>query len=207
MADRLDLLDFLNRLRLRWRVWLVAALAGALIGAGVTLLRPQRYVAETRLLIETPPDAVGVFMMMSPHYLESLATYVTLAESATVRARALESLSDGHRQAAAGIEADLPPRTRVVVIRAAGRDPDSALAFARAAAEQTVRMVEDVRAGAPDEAGRQERLLFIDPGVAPGAPENRNAAGNALAAAFFALLAAALYESVRYLAERSGGDA
>ena len=204
MADSLDLFDFLTRLRRRRRVWLAAALAGAVIGGGVSLLRPVRYVAETHLLIETPRDAVGVFMMMSPPYLDSLETYAVLAESATVRSRALASLSDAHRAAAQGIEADAPTLARLIVIRAGASDAESALAFARAAAEQTLAMVSAVR---PEGATHQEKLLLVDPGVPPERPEDRNAAGNALAAAFFGLAAALVYETVRYLAESAGRDA
>jgi uncharacterized protein involved in exopolysaccharide biosynthesis len=204
MADSLDLFDFLTRLRRRRNVWLAAALAGGLIGAGVSLLRPVRYVAETHLLVETPPDAVSVFTMMSPPYLDSLETYAVLAESATVRSRALASLSEAHRAAAHGVDADAPTLTRVIVVRAGASDPESALAFARAAAEQTLAMVNAVR---PEAASHQERLLLVDPGVPPESPEDRNAAGNALAAAFFGLAAAVVYETVRYLAEHSGRDA
>jgi uncharacterized protein involved in exopolysaccharide biosynthesis len=196
MADSLDLVDVLNRLRGRWRVWVTAALTGASIGAGAAALRPVRYVAETHILIELPADSIGVFPMLSPSYLDSLRTYATLAESATVRTRALEALSDGHRTAAREIDADLPAHNRVLVIRAAARDADSALAFARATAEQTVRMVEATQG--------HERLALIDPGVPPNTPEDRRILVTALAAAFFSLLAATLYETIRFLAATHG---
>lgn len=188
MADSLDLVDFLGRLRKRWRVFAVAALAGAALGAGVSAARPRVFVAHTHILVEPPPESWGTFGMTSPSYLDSLKGYALLAEGDTVRARALESLSESHRAAAGEIRAETPTLSRVVAIRAEGRDPEAALALARAAAEQTLRLVGD---------GGAERLRLIDPGVTPEAPEERDIAVNALAAAFLALIAAAIFEGAR----------
>lgn len=208
MADPLDLVDFLTRLRSRWRVWVVAALAGAVAGAGVSALRPVRYVAEAHLLVEPPPDSVGVFVMMSPSYLDSVKSYATLANGKTVRARALEALSADQRAAAGGISAEAPPLARVVVIRADAGDPDAALALVRAVAEQTVRMVNTGRSGDDGEdVDRHERLALIDPGVRPAQPEDRRIPINALTAALFALVAAGVYESARLLVIEPGRDA
>lgn len=207
MAEPLDLFDFLTRLRGRWRVGVVAALAGAAIGGGVSALRPVQYVAETHLLVEPPADTVGIFVMMSPPYLDSLESYAILAESQTVRARALDSLRASQRAVVGEIDADTPPLTRVIVVRAEARDPESALAFARAAAEQTLRMVSDVRSTEEAEDGdRLERLVLVDSGVRPEKPEDRRIPVNALAAAFFALVAAGVYESARLLASGTGRD-
>ncbi len=197
MSDTLDLVALLARLRARWRVWVVAALAGAAIGAGVSLLQPICYQADAHLLVKTPPDAVATFSMMSPSYLDSLKSYAVLARGETVRARALESLSPAQRAAAGAILAETPSLSRVLVVRGQAGDPAVALALARAAAEQTVRLVGD--------AG-DERLVLIDPGVEPQRPLDRNAQVNALAAAFFALLAAAFYEGVRFVVNQPIDD-
>ena len=197
MADPLDLAAFLGRLRARWRVWAVAALAGAALGGGLSVLRPVRYVAEAHILIQPPPEAVGTFVMMSPSYLDSLQSYAVLAGGKTVRSRALASLSDSHRAGALEIEAVTPVLSRVVIVRGHGRGSDSALALARAAAEQTLHLASDTGA---------ETLSLVDPGVPPEQPEDRNIPANALAAAFFALVAALVYESGRFLLERPASD-
>ena len=206
MAETLDLVEFLSHLRARWLVWLIAALAGAAIGGGISLLRPARYLAETHLLVEPPPDASGTYVLMSPSYLDSLRTYEALAEGKTVRARAMASLTDAQRATAGEIEADVPELSRVIAVRAEASDPETALALARAAAEQTLGLVKAARAKDPQERWQVERLALIDPGELPQTPEDRNTAMNALAAAFFALAAAGVYESSRILLHQPNQD-
>jgi uncharacterized protein involved in exopolysaccharide biosynthesis len=85
MADSLNLFDYLDHLRARWR-FIAAVVAAALIVAGAgCLLAPRKYTATATVVIDPPGGGdPRTASSVSPIYLESLKSYEQFASSDTL---------------------------------------------------------------------------------------------------------------------------
>ena len=80
MPESFEMLNYLDHLRLRWRVIAVACGSAVVLAIIATLLTPAQYTATARVMIEPPAgsDPRGA-IAVSPIYLESLKSYELLA--------------------------------------------------------------------------------------------------------------------------------
>lgn len=83
--------EYIDYLRLRWRLIAAASVSAMVLSFGVSLLLPKRYTATASIVIEPPAgNDVRTSTAVSPIYLESLKTYERFAESDTLFAGAVE---------------------------------------------------------------------------------------------------------------------
>jgi uncharacterized protein involved in exopolysaccharide biosynthesis len=148
MYQSFDAFEYIDYVRRRWRVILIAVAVAALLAGGTSLLLPKRYTATTSIVIEPPGGSdARLTTAVSAMYLESLKTYELFGSSATLFAQAadkfhlrssesqsLESLQ--HRVLKVSKLRD----TKVLQVSATLSDPRLAQALAQYIATETVNM-------------------------------------------------------------------
>jgi uncharacterized protein involved in exopolysaccharide biosynthesis len=83
--------EYIDYLRLRWRLIAAACVSAILLSFIVSLMLPKRYTATASIVIEPPAgNDVRTATAVSPVYLESLRTYERFAASDTLFAGAVE---------------------------------------------------------------------------------------------------------------------
>jgi uncharacterized protein involved in exopolysaccharide biosynthesis len=83
--------EYIDYLRLRWRLIAAACVSAVILSLGVSLLLPKRYTATASIVIEPPAgNDVRTATAVSPVYLESLKSYERFADSDTLFAGAAE---------------------------------------------------------------------------------------------------------------------
>ena len=147
------MLRYLEHLRARWRIILVACAAAAGFAYLVALLTPSEYTATARIIIEPPAGTdPRVAMAVSPVYLESLKSYEILASGDRLFLDALDHFKlprsgpvDKLKRSV--LRVAIPRNTRILEISATLRDPGEAQALALYIAQQTVKLTRDVTLG------------------------------------------------------------
>jgi len=138
--------EYIDYLRLRWRLIAAASVTAIALSFSVSLLLPKRYTATASIVIEPPAgNDVRTATAVSPVYLESLKTYERFAESDTLFAGAVEHF---HLVSKGSIEslkqqvlkvAKLRD-TKILEISATLAEPEMAQQFVNYVAEETVKL-------------------------------------------------------------------
>ena len=141
--------EYIDYLRLRWRLIAAACISAALLSLVVSLLLPKRYTATASIVIEPPAgNDVRTATAVSPVYLESLRTYERFAASDTLFAGAVEHFHLAGKENGRGIEslkqqvlkvAKLRD-TKILEISATLAEPELAQQFVNYVAEETVKL-------------------------------------------------------------------
>ena len=144
-ASEKNAFEYVDYLRLRWRLIAAACVTAAALSLAVSLLLPKRYTATASIVIEPPAgNDVRTATAVSPVYLESLKSYERFADSDTLFAGAVEHF----HLAAGGIQA-LKQQvlkvtklrdTKILEISATLPQPGLAQQFVEYVAEQTVKL-------------------------------------------------------------------
>ncbi|HEV2689702.1 MAG TPA: Wzz/FepE/Etk N-terminal domain-containing protein [Bryobacteraceae bacterium] len=147
MYQQFDPFEYVDYLRRRWRVVLLACVAAVAVSLPLSLLLPKRYTATASIVID-PPAGIDprTATSLSPVYLESLKTYERYAESDTLFARASERfhlLTAGSSQTIESLKRSLLKvsklrDTKIMEINVTLRDPKLAQNVAQYIAEETV---------------------------------------------------------------------
>lgn len=90
MRESFDAYEYVDAMRQRWRVILIACVTAAVLAMVASLLIPKRYTATASIMIEPGVNDARTSTAVSPVYLESLKTYERVAASDTLFARAVE---------------------------------------------------------------------------------------------------------------------
>lgn len=143
---------YLDHLRARWRVIVLACAAAAGLALIAALLTPSEYTATARVIIE-PPAATDphLALAISPVYLESLKSYELVASGDRLFLDALDHFKLPHsgpvdQLKRSVLKVAIPHNTKVLEISATLRDPVQAQALALYIAEQTVELTREVSA-------------------------------------------------------------
>jgi uncharacterized protein involved in exopolysaccharide biosynthesis len=156
VPETFDLQNFLDHLRIRWRVVAIACLVAGTLAAGVSLLMPRRYTATTKLVIEPPAGSdLRAAMAVSPIYLESLRTYEHYAGSGSLFRQALDHFQLRGQAPGRALETwkarvlkvSIPRNTKILEISATLEDPKQAHAMALYLAEETIKLNRSVARG------------------------------------------------------------
>ncbi len=146
------MLRYLDHLRLRWRVIVVACGTAVAVALVAALLTPARYTATARVIIEPPAgsDPRGA-TAVSPIYLESLKSYELLASGDRLFLDALDHFKMPRTKSIEGLKrsvlkVSIARNTKVLEISATVREPAQAQALALYIAEQTVKLARSVSA-------------------------------------------------------------
>ncbi len=149
MPDPFDGYQFLNHLRARWRVPVVALVAAVVVSLAISLLLPKKYTARATLVIEPPPGSdPRAATTVSPVYLESLKTYEHFATSDQLFAQAVtrfdlrggwpnRSIESLKRSV---LQVSIPRNTKVLEIAATLPDASKAHAVALYLADETIKL-------------------------------------------------------------------
>lgn len=141
------LFEFVDYVRSRWRLPVIAAVSAVLAAAAAGWLLPSRYTAMASILIDAPggvdPRAATA---VSPVYLESLRTYEHLASSDSLFAEAIARLHVREQYSGVPLESlksrvlkvRKPRDTKILEISITLSDPKKAQALAQYIAEKTV---------------------------------------------------------------------
>lgn len=149
MYEPFDAFEYIDYLRLRWRVWAVACLSALLLALSVSLLLPKRYTATASVVIEPPAGAdVRSGTAVSAVYLESLKTYESFASSDSLFARAVATYRLQNAQYPQAVESlkrrvlkvSKPRDTKILEISVTLTDPKLAQTVAQFLANETVVM-------------------------------------------------------------------
>jgi uncharacterized protein involved in exopolysaccharide biosynthesis len=145
MRESFDAYEYIDAMRQRWRVILIACLAAATLALLASLLLQKRYTATASIMIEPGANDARTATAVSPVYLESLKTYERFASSDTLFARAAEQfhLREGATQAIESLKhrvlkVNKLRDTRILEISVTLPDPKLAQQLAQFLAEQTV---------------------------------------------------------------------
>lgn len=160
------MLRYIEHLRRRWRVIVVACAAAVGAALVVALLTSPRYTATARVFIEPPAGSDSrVAVAVSPIYLESLRSYELLASGDRLFLDAVEHFKLPRSQSVAAmknsvLKVRIPRNTKVLEISATLQDPVQAQAMALYIAEQTVRLSRDITRDTEDQlvADTQKQL-------------------------------------------------
>jgi len=141
--------EYIDYLRLRWRLIAAACVSAIVLSSVVSLLLPKRYTATASIVIEPPAgNDVRTATAVSPVYLESLRTYERFAESDTLFAGAVEHFHLASVESARSMEA-LKQQvlkvtklrdTKILEISATLTDPGLAQQFVNYVADETVKL-------------------------------------------------------------------
>ncbi len=138
--------EYIDYLRLRWRLIAAACVCAVLLSLVVSLLLPKRYTATASIVIEPPAgNDVRTATAVSPVYLESLRTYERFADSDTLFAGAVERF---HLASQGSIESlkqqvlkvNKLRDTKILEISATLAEPELAQQFVNYVAEETVKL-------------------------------------------------------------------
>ncbi len=168
MPESFSAVQLLRHLGRNWAVFASAVAAAAVLAFVGSILTPNRYRAETRLLIEAPTGSdPRSALVISPVYIDSLKSYALMASSDELFEQAVGEL--GLRDAvnpeplstlkASILEVEVLGNTKILSIRATLRDAQKAQALALYLAEATIERNQELqaaggrlRAGAANEA-------------------------------------------------------
>jgi capsular polysaccharide biosynthesis protein len=141
--------EYIEYLRMRWRLIATACVSAMLLSLFVSLLLPKRYTATASIVIEPPAgNDVRTATAVSPVYLESLRTYERFAASDTLFAGAVEHFHLSSVEGARSMES-LKQQvlkvtklrdTKILEISATLADPQLAQQFVNYVAEETVKL-------------------------------------------------------------------
>ncbi len=149
MNGMFDALEFVEYIRRRWLTFAIAS--GVALGIALTasLTLPKRYTATASLIVQAPGgNDPRASTAVSPVYLESLKSYVSVASSDKLFAQALTALhvSEGTDRASVSslkkrvLKVTKPANTAILEISATLADPRKAQAVAQFIAERTVEL-------------------------------------------------------------------
>lgn len=147
MPESISATELLRHLGRNWLVFACSIAAAAVLAYIGSVLTPNRYTAEARLLIEAPTasDARSA-LVISPVYIDSLKTYALMATSDELFERAINALGlrdDGNSTPLSALktailDVSILGNTKVLSIRATLQDPQKAQALALYLAEATL---------------------------------------------------------------------
>jgi len=149
MYQSFDAFEYVEYLRRRWLVVVVACVVAIALSLIVSLLLPKRYTATASIVIDPPGGAdLRSATTVSPVYLESLKTYEHFAASDSLFVGAAEHfhlVSPGGSQAIESLKRGILKvskirDTKILEISATLQDPKLAQSFAQYVAEETVSM-------------------------------------------------------------------
>ena len=149
MYQSFDAFEYVEYLRRRWLVVVVACVVAIALSLIVSLLLPKRYTATASIVIDPPGGAdLRSATTVSPVYLESLKTYEHFASSDSLFVGAAEHfhlVGPGGSQAIESLKRGILKvskirDTKILEISATLQDPKLAQSFAQYVAEETVSM-------------------------------------------------------------------
>jgi uncharacterized protein involved in exopolysaccharide biosynthesis len=148
MYPSFDAFEYIDYVRLRWRVIAIGCVGAAILAGGISLLLPQKYTATASIIIEPPGGSdARLTTAVSAMYLESLKTYELFGNNATLFARAAEKfhLRSSDSQSLESLQRRVLKvakvrDTKVLEISATLPDPKAAQALAQYIADETVAM-------------------------------------------------------------------
>jgi uncharacterized protein involved in exopolysaccharide biosynthesis len=137
--------EYVDYLRLRWRLIAAALVSAAVLSLAVSVVLPKRYTATASIVIEPPAgNDVRTATAVSPVYLESLKSYERFADSDTLFAGAVEHfhLASGRIEALKQqvLKVTKLRDTKILEISATLPAPDLAQQFVSYVAEETVKL-------------------------------------------------------------------
>src|SRR5580700_10856296 len=143
-----DPYEYVDYLRRRWPVMVIACASAVLLALVVSLLLPKQYTATASIIIEPPGGSdARITTAVSSMYLESLKSYELFGNSETLFARAAEKfhLRSSESQSLEAIQHRVLKvsklrDTKVLEVGAKLSDPKLAQALAQYIAEETVNM-------------------------------------------------------------------
>jgi uncharacterized protein involved in exopolysaccharide biosynthesis len=146
MYQSFDAFEYVDYLRRRWLVPVVACGAGVTLALAVSLLLPKQYTATASIVIEPPGGSdARLTTAVSAMYLESLKTYELFADSDTLFARAAQRFQLRSRDSQSieslkrrVLKVSKLRDTKILEITATLNDPKLAQALAQYVAEETV---------------------------------------------------------------------
>jgi len=148
MYQSFDAFEYVEYLRRRWLVIVIACGAAVLLALGVSLLLPKQYTATASIVIEPPGGSdARLTTAVSAMYLESLKTYELFANDDSLFARAADKfhLRSSESQSLESLQRRVLKvskvrDTKILQISAKLSDPKVAQALAQYVAEETVNM-------------------------------------------------------------------
>jgi len=162
-------LQYLEYLRHRWSVPVIACAVGGAAALGVSLLLPKQYTATASVLIESPAAGdARASTAVSPVYLESLKTYEHFAESDTLFLEALQRFNLRAEYPSAAVDGlkrrvlkvTKPRDTKILQISATLTEPAKAQALAQFIAQRTVDLNAAVSQQSDQDAADEARRQF-----------------------------------------------
>ncbi|PWW21398.1 capsular exopolysaccharide synthesis family protein [Geodermatophilus normandii] len=168
----MDLHEFLQMLRRRWR-WVVAgALVGLAVAGAASLTTPRSYEASSSVFFSLSfGDSADDLVQGSAFAQNQVASYAMLATTPTVLDPVIDELGldTTARRLAGRVSTEVMAGTVVLQVRVSDASPQRAAELTNAVTEQLVETVADL-APATAEGQPTVRGTTVSPAVAPTAP-------------------------------------
>ncbi|SFT69675.1 capsular exopolysaccharide family [Geodermatophilus amargosae] len=168
----MDLHEFLQMLRRRWR-WVVAlALTGLAVAGAVSLTTPKSYEASSSVFFSLSfGDSADDLVQGSAFAQNQVASYAMLATTPTVLDPVIDELGldTTARRLAGSVSTEVMAGTVVLQVRVSDASPERAAVLTNAVTGQLVETVADL-APATAEGQPTVRGTTVSPAVAPTAP-------------------------------------
>jgi succinoglycan biosynthesis transport protein ExoP len=148
-----ELGDYLDILRRRWRGLLIIALTVLALASAVTLAMPKKYTAATRLFIAVAGDSATDLAQGSNFTAKQMSSYAEVATSPLVLTPVITrlGLDTTPKDLAEAVEATVPVADTVVLeIAATDRNPAKAAQIANAVGDELKRVTGDLTPPKPD---------------------------------------------------------
>lgn len=172
VGDSMELKDYAQALRERWRLFLACTLLGVLLASVITLMTPKTYEARTELFVAPQGgSSASELTQGSDFVLDRVKSYVQVIDSDVVLSAVIQDLGldDGVADLSERVTATVLEETVVVVITVTSDTPEEAAEVADSVAAEFVDIVPSLEPSRADDTGIV-KVTITDPARLPLGP-------------------------------------
>lgn len=188
----MTVLDFVKMLRANIIVLLIATVAGALVGLGLSLMQTPQYTSSsTGFVVATSSEEESSVLSGSDVAQSRAQSYLPLIHSRAVKDEIRETT--GGDVADGTLSAQVAPNSNLITVYATAGDPQAAADLANAALQATANVANRL------EGNSVVRVQALEDAQVPSSPSSPDTLRNVVYGAGLGLLAGLLYTFLRRL--------
>lgn len=168
----MDIRDYMQLVRRRWRLILAAVLVFTALGALVTVLTPRQYEARAQLYVSTAGAGSVTDLAQGGNFTQrQVATYADLVTSPLVLQPVIDQLSLGESttELAAQVAANVPPDTVLIDVLVSDEDANRSALIANTVSVQFADTIDELES-VGDSSGSAVKATVVRQALVPTDP-------------------------------------